>query len=220
MERAVAIVDYGMGNLRSVAKACARAGFAAEPTSSAETIRKAPGVILPGVGAFAAAMENLERSELLPAVREAAEAAAAGGRPFLGLCLGQQLLFDESEESFEGGRLPRGLGILPGRVVRFGPGLKVPQIGWNTVRFRRSHPLVDGLDDGSCFYFVHSYYVAPADPETVLATTEYGVSFASGVAKGNAVGLQFHPEKSSAAGLSLLGNFGRLVRQLDKEGSW
>lgn len=207
----VAIVDYGMGNLRSVAKACAKAGFSAGPTASAEAIREAPGVILPGVGAFGAAMENLEQAGLLPVVRERALAAAAGGRPFLGLCLGLQLLFTESEERFAGAELPRGLGVFPGRVVRFTPGLKVPQIGWNTVAFAKPHPILTGLTDGSYFYFVHSYYAVPHDPDVVLTTTGYGVTFASGVARGNAVGLQFHPEKSSAAGLALLANFGRLV---------
>lgn len=218
MTRPVAIVDYGMGNLRSVAKACARVGFSAEPTERPETVRQAPGVILPGVGAFGAAMENLERTGLLEAVREAAEEAADGGRPFLGLCLGLQLLFAESEEGF-GGRNPRGLGVFPGRVVRFRPddlhtaagSLKVPQMGWNTVAVRRPHPVLQSVPEGAYFYFVHSYYVEPADPDLTLTTTEYGVTFTSGIARGNAVAFQFHPEKSSAVGLALLADFGRLV---------
>ncbi|HHW13646.1 MAG TPA: imidazole glycerol phosphate synthase subunit HisH [Firmicutes bacterium] len=207
-----------MGNLRSVAKACARAGFPAEPTDRPETVRKAPGVILPGVGAFGAAMENLEQTGLREAVREAAAEAAAGGRPFLGLCLGLQLLFAESEESF-GGRNPRGLGVFPGRVVRFraedlqtaAGNLKVPQMGWNTVSFRRGHPVLQGVPEGAYFYFVHSYYVEPADHGLTLTTTEYGVTFTSGIARGSAVAFQFHPEKSSTVGLTLLANFGRLV---------
>lgn len=209
--RAVAIVDYGMGNLRSVAKACGRAGFAAVPTASPEEIRRAPGVILPGVGAFGAAMENLGRAGLVEPVREAAREALTGGRPFLGLCLGLHLLFEESEEAF-GGERPRGLGVLPGRVVRFPASeLKVPQIGWNTVDFKKPHPLIAGLPDGAFFYFVHSYYPVPAEAEAVLATTSYGTTFTSAVAQGNAAACQFHPEKSSAVGLSLLANFGRLV---------
>ncbi|MDI6870173.1 MAG: imidazole glycerol phosphate synthase subunit HisH [Bacillota bacterium] len=210
-KRPVAIVDYGMGNLRSVVKACARAGFAAESTDSPEAVRQAPGVILPGVGAFGAAMENLERAGLRDPVREAAAEALAGGRPFLGLCLGLHLLFEESEESF-GGENPRGLGVFPGRVVRFKrEGLKVPQIGWNTVVFRQRHPILTGLADGSYFYFVHSYYAVPADPAAVLLATEYGATFASGVARGSLVAFQFHPEKSSTTGLALLANFGCLV---------
>lgn len=211
--RTVAIVDYGVGNLRSVAKACARAGFAAVPTSTPDDIREAPGVILPGVGAFAAAMESLERAGLTEPVREAALEAAAGGRPFLGLCLGLQLLFEESAEVFADGALPKGLGVFQGRVVRLDqPGLKVPQIGWNTVTMQKPHPLLAGLADGAWFYFVHSYYVVPADPDLALLTTDYGGVFTSAASRGNAVGLQFHPEKSSTAGLTLLANFGELVR--------
>jgi glutamine amidotransferase len=209
--RPVAIVDYGMGNLRSVAKACARAGFPAEATDSPEAVRKAPGVILPGVGAFGAARENLDRAGLTGAVQAAAAEAVAGGRPFLGLCLGLQLLFEESEENF-GGHQPRGLGVFPGRVVRFRePGLKVPQIGWNTAAVRKPHPVLAGIPDGSYFYFVHSYYAQPGDQAAVLLTSRYGNAFASGVARGNAVAFQFHPEKSSTVGLALLANFGRLV---------
>jgi glutamine amidotransferase len=206
----VAIVDYGVGNLRSVSKACAKAGFAAEPTASPAAVREAPGVILPGVGAFGAAMANLEQSGLRPVVEQAIREAMEGGRPFLGLCLGLHLLFEESEEAF-GGEAPKGLGLFPGKVVRFSTGLKVPQIGWNTVRFAKDHALLRGLSEGSYFYFVHSYYVVPADPSLALFTTDYGGEFVSGVALGNAAGVQFHPEKSSSAGLTLLANFGRLV---------
>ncbi|MGE5508790.1 MAG: imidazole glycerol phosphate synthase subunit HisH [Chitinophagales bacterium] len=208
--RPVAIVDYGVGNLRSVAKACARAGFAAQPTASPEDVREAPGVILPGVGAFGAAMANLAETGLKAAVEEAIREAMGGGRPFLGLCLGLHLLFAESEEAF-GGERPKGLGLFPGKVVRFPAGLKVPQIGWNTVRFAKPHPLLDGLREGSYFYFIHSYHVMPADPALALLTTDYGGEFVSAAAVGNAAGVQFHPEKSSSAGLKLLGNFGRMV---------
>lgn len=210
--RPVAIVDYGVGNLRSVAKACERAGFAAEPTSSPQDVRRAPGVILPGVGAFGAAMDSLKGAGLVEAVREAAAEAVSGGRPFLGLCLGLHLLFEESEEAF-GGANPRGLGIFAGRVARLaGANLKVPQIGWNTVRFAKPHPLTEGLPDESFFYFVHSYYPVPEDPGLTLARTTYGQTFTCAVAQGNAAAVQFHPEKSSAVGLALLANFGRLVK--------
>jgi glutamine amidotransferase len=208
----VAIVDYGVGNLRSVSKACARAGFAAEPTSSPAAVREAPGVILPGVGAFGAAMASLEATGLKCVVEQAVREAMQGGRPFLGLCLGLHLLFAESEEAF-GGENPKGLGLFPGRVVRFPAGLKVPQIGWNTVRFAKAHPLLTGLAEGSYFYFVHSYHVVATDPTLALFTTDYGGDFVSGAALGNAAGVQFHPEKSSSAGLTLLGNFGRMVRE-------
>ena len=199
----IAIVDYGMGNLRSVEKAIARAGVATVVTSDPAKILGARGVVLPGVGAFGACMENLESRGLAATMRE----AVASGKPFLGICLGLQLLFDESEEF---GPI-RGLGILPGKVVRFGgssfEGLKIPQMGWNRLRIRRRVAELEGIGDDPYVYFVHSYYVAPADPGLTVAATEYGVEFAAAIAWKNVFACQFHPEKSQAIGLRILENF-------------
>ncbi len=203
--RPLAIVDYGMGNLRSVQKAFEHLGHAAEVTRDPERIAGAPGVVLPGVGAFGACMENLGRFGLVEPVRQ----AITSGRPFLGICLGMQLLFEESEEFGP----VRGLGILPGRIVRFrrDPGRKVPHMGWNTIRMARRTPHLDGIDDGAHVYFVHSYYPVPADPAVIATTTPYGEEFASSVARDNVFACQFHPEKSQRIGLRLLDNFVRTL---------
>ena len=198
----IVIVDYGMGNLRSVQKAFERVGYEAVITSSPQDVRQASGVVLPGVGAFGEAMANLERCGLVEPLCE-----AAATRPFLGICLGQQLLFDSSEEM---GR-HRGLGILPGRVVRFAGSLKVPHIGWNQLHIVQPSPLLVGVADGAFAYFVHSYYVVPSDPTVIVAQTEYGVSFASIVGRGQLFGLQFHPEKSQKVGLTMLANFAAMT---------
>ena len=199
----IAIVDYGMGNLRSVEKAIARAGVATVVTSDPAKILGARGVVLPGVGAFGACMENLESRGLAATMRE----AVSSGKPFLGICLGLQLLFEESEEFGP----VRGLGILPGKVVRFaGPevdGLKIPQMGWNRLKIRRSVAELEGVGADPFVYFVHSYYVVPAEPKITVASTEYGVEFASAVASDNVFACQFHPEKSQAVGLAILENF-------------
>ncbi|HZT40542.1 MAG TPA: imidazole glycerol phosphate synthase subunit HisH [Chthonomonadaceae bacterium] len=203
----IAIVDYGMGNLRSVEKALAYVGGDPVITSDPHRIVEAEKVVLPGVGAFGAAMENLQRSGLDAAVRQVVEA----GRPFLGICLGLQLLFDESSEM---GPAP-GLGLLPGKVVRFfeqgtppeAAGLKVPHIGWNALTIRRSSRLLCGLEDGSRVYFVHSYYPQPADPGIIAATSDYGGAFCCAIEQGNIAATQFHPEKSGAVGLQILRNF-------------
>jgi glutamine amidotransferase len=198
-----------MGNLRSVQKALERVGASAEITRDPAVIARAPGAVLPGVGAFGMCMENLRRFGLVDPVRE----FVASGRPFLGICVGMQILFDESEEF---GRVP-GLGILGGRVVRFAPdpgdGLKVPQIGWNTLGVRRRAPHLAGIPDDAYVYFVHSYYAVPADAAVVAATTEYGTTFASAVWQENVFATQFHPEKSQAVGLRLLANFAGLVAE-------
>src|SRR5262245_13343823 len=204
----IAIIDYGMGNLRSVEKGVARAGYPTLVTSEPAEILSADGVVLPGVGAFGACMENLAARGLVETVHTAVES----GRPFLGICLGLQLLFEESEEF---GPIP-GLGILPGRVVRFGgralDGLKIPQMGWNRLRIRRPVAELSGVDDGAYVYFVHSYYVVPADPALSAASTEYGVEFTAAVAWKNVFACQFHPEKSQAVGLRILENFVARVR--------
>jgi glutamine amidotransferase len=201
----IAIVDYGMGNLRSVEKALQRVGGAVTVTSQAHTILQAEGVILPGVGAFGDAMDNLRQRRLLAPL----EQHIASGKPFLGICLGLHLLFEEGQEM---GR-HRGLGVLAGYVRRFPESdLKVPHIGWNQLHIRRQSPLLEGVGSGSYAYFVHSYYVVPAEASVVVATTDYGIDYASAVEHGNLLGVQFHPEKSQDVGLRILGNFVNIVQ--------
>jgi len=199
----IAIIDYGMGNLRSVQRAFEHVGAEAVVTARRETIESASAVVLPGVGAFGKAMSNLERAGLTDVIRQ----VIAQGCPFLGICLGLQLLFEESEEMGQ----HQGLSVFGGRVKRFEVGLKVPQIGWNQIHVQRASPLLEGVANGSYAYFVHSYYVAPADPGIVLATTDYEIDYASIIGQGSAFGIQFHPEKSQAVGLRILRNFTELV---------
>jgi len=198
------VIDYGAGNLRSVAIALARLGFDPLVTSQPDAVDNADVVILPGVGAAADTMSNLAQRRLVEPIRE----YIASGRPFLGICMGLQVLFSLSEE---GGEHPC-LGILPGRVRRLPDGLKVPQMGWNRVRQRCSHPIFDGIPDGAFFYFVHSYYAHPEDPSVVIGETDYGVTFPAVVAKDNIVATQFHPEKSAESGLRLYENFLRMAQ--------
>ena len=202
----IAIIDYGMGNLRSVQKGLEKVGHEAFITADPNQVAQAKGVVLPGVGAFADAMTNLIATGLDRAVLKAVN----DGKPFLGICLGQQLLFDVSEEW----GLTEGLGIFPGRVIRFPEdNLKVPHMGWNQVEIQKDNPLMEGIPDNSAFYFVHSYYVNPVDHEVILGVTDYGVRFSSYVGRDKIFGIQFHPEKSSALGLKILDNFGRMVKQ-------
>ncbi len=201
----IAIVDYGMGNLRSVFKALEKVGAEARIIDTPSGLAKARGVVLPGVGAFGQAIQNLRSGGWVEPLR----AVCAGQVPFIGICLGMQLVFESSEEMGE----HAGLGILAGRVKRFpeADGFKVPQMGWNQVRFQRPSPLLQGIPDGGYAFFVHSYYCAPADSSVVLATTDYGIEFASMVARGNVFGAQFHPEKSQNFGLKMLENFAEMV---------
>jgi len=201
MTARVAIVDYGVGNLHSAQKAFEHLGCAAVVTSDAAVIDAAPAVVLPGQGAFGTCMTNLAQAGLIEPVTRAAHS----GRPFLGICVGMQLLFDESEES------PgvRGLGIFEGRVVRFprDADLKVPHMGWNQLRIRKPAPALAQVRDGDYVYFVHSYHPLPRDPSVIATTTEYGIEFVSSVARDNVYAGVFHPEKSQRVGLSLLAGF-------------
>lgn len=201
----IVIVDYGMGNLRSVQKAFEHIGAQAIITTDADDLQTAGAVVLPGVGAFGDAMRNLRATGMDAAICGTVEA----GTPFLGICLGQQLMFETSTEMGQ----HHGLGLLRGRVLRFTDDeLKVPHIGWNQIHVRRADPLLAGIATGSFAYFVHSYYVEPSDESVVLATTDYGVDFASIVGRNGVWGVQFHPEKSQAVGLTILSNFVHLVR--------
>jgi glutamine amidotransferase len=200
----IAIVDYGMGNLRSVQKAIERIGQSAEIVTRPEQIRSASRLILPGVGAFRDAIHELDRLELVEPIREHIRSE----KPFLGICLGLQMLFDVS---YEDGEWP-GLGVLPGEVVRFPPSteLKVPHMGWNTLEPTAPIKLLEGLPQDASVYFVHSYYVVPSDESVIAARTTYGVTFTSMVARGNMFATQFHPEKSQKVGLRLLTNFAKI----------
>ena len=191
-----------MGNLRSVEKAFTSQGVNATVTRDEKVLRNADKLVLLGVGAFGYAMESLRKLGFDQLVLEAANA----GKPIIGLCVGLQMMFEEGHEF----GAHRGLGLLPGRVVKFPAGVRVPHVGWNQVEFKQSHQVFRDLPDGSFFYFVHSYYVEPADPSCVMGETEYALGFASICGRGNIIGVQFHPEKSQAAGLKLLQNFARM----------
>ena len=205
----IVVVDYGSGNLRSVAKALeavAKAGEEVRVTSEPAEVRAADRIVLPGQGAMGDCMRHLQDSGLEEAVRE-----AFATKPVFAVCIGLQMLFEESEEN-----QAKGLGIFPGRVIRFpdsamrtpaGLRLKVPEMGWNRVRQTMPHPLWAGIEDGAWFYLVHSYFAAPEDPALIAGLTTYGLPYTSAVAKGNIFATQFHPEKSAAAGLKLYENF-------------
>jgi len=198
----IAIIDYGMGNLRSVHKAFEAVGHRAVVTREAAAIKSASHVVLPGVGAFGDCMANLEHYGLVDSVRMAVQS----GKPFLGICLGLQLLFTESEEF----GLHKGLGIIPGKVRRFAadPALKVPHMGWNQVTVQRACPVFAGIPSNADWYFVHSYFVDPVEKQVAATTTTYGIPFVSSIWKDNVVACQFHPEKSQSVGLQLIKNFG------------
>jgi glutamine amidotransferase len=199
----IVIIDYGLGNLRSVRKGLERAGAAVTITREPADLAAADGVVLPGVGAFNDAMQNIK-----PFLAQLAEYVQSG-KPLLGICLGHQMLLEQSEEGGGEGRNPEGLGLIPGRVVRFPhSGLKVPHMGWNTLSIRQDHPFFRGIADGTFVYFVHSYY-AETDAAHTLASCSYGPEFAASVINdgGNVIGVQFHPEKSGETGLQMLRNF-------------
>ena len=200
----IAIIDYGMGNLRSVQKGFERMGREAVVTRDPKMILDASKVVLPGVGAFPDCMRNLEEYGLIDAVKQSINA----GKPFLGICLGLQLLFTESEEF----GISKGLDIIKGRVVRFkGPefaDLKIPHMGWNSLAIKRRPPAMQDVPEGSNVYFVHSFHVVPEDKNVIATTTNYGIDFVSSIWKDNIFAVQFHPEKSQALGLSILKRFG------------
>jgi glutamine amidotransferase len=206
----IAIVDYGMGNLRSVQKGLEKAGFEAKITSAPEVVKKASGVVLPGVGAFAECMLNLEKSGLKKVVNE----SVFSGKPFLGICLGYQLLFSYSEEN----GIHKGLGVIEGKVIRLPEKVKIPHMGWNSIIKERETPILDGIPDNSYFYFVHSYYPLPENSQIITTITEYGLDFASSITYNNIFGMQFHPEKSGSLGLKVLENFGRWVNDYSTGG--
>jgi glutamine amidotransferase len=201
----IAIIDYGMGNLRSVQKGFERTGFDAVVTRDPGAIESARGVVLPGVGAFSACMENLERFGLIEPIRK----IVRDQKPFLGICLGFQLLFSESEEFGN----QKGLDLFRGKVIGFRPGenLKVPHMGWNQIEKTKDSPFLDGLSSGDYVYFVHSFYVVPDDSSLIATTTDYDNSFVSSIATDHLFACQFHPEKSQELGLRILANFGRFV---------
>ncbi len=195
----VLIIDYGAGNLRSVANAVMKLGYKPKLTASGSDIKEAQAVILPGVGAAAPAMENLRKSGLIEPIYR----YIADDRPFLGVCLGLQVLFSSTEE----GGWHDCLGIVPGRVKRLPAGLKSPHMGWNQLQLTVRHPVFEDIADGTNFYFVHSYHAVPDDRSVILGETEYGVNICAAIAMGNLVATQFHPEKSGEPGLKLYRNF-------------
>ena len=206
----IAIVDYGMGNLRSVEKGFLRAGHTGvKVTSDPEEIRRADALVVPGVGAFRDCRANLDKLHLTGVITE----AMRSGKPYLGICLGLQILFSVSDEF----GASEGLDVFKGRVVSFpsdfsSRGLKVPHMGWNSVSYSKKPPIMSGIPDGSHFYFVHSYYVVPDDESIISGTSEYGLKFTSMIWQDNIFATQFHPEKSQTLGLKILENFGNLVK--------
>ena len=196
-------MNYGVGNLRSIRKGLEKSGAQVQITHNPTDLRSADAIVLPGVGAFAPAVKNM--AHIADVVAEAME----NGKPILGVCLGLQLLFTRSSE---GGSI-KGLDFISGDVVKLPDSVKIPQMGWNTIDFARSHPLLDGIKNHSYVYFVHSYYPQPTDPDVIVTTSEYGVRFPSMVAKKNLFATQFHPEKSSKTGLTMLKNFVGIVKR-------
>jgi len=196
-------VNYGVGNLRSISKGLEKSGAQVQITHNHNDLRNSDAIVLPGVGAFAPAVKNME-----PITDVLAE-TMNNGKPILGICLGLQLLFTLSNE----GGLIKGLDFIAGQVVKLPETMKTPQMGWNTIDFAMYHPLLDGVKDHSYVYFVHSYYPQPTDPDVIVTTTDYGLRFPSMIAKKNLFATQFHPEKSSKTGLMMLNNFVKIVKR-------
>lgn len=200
----IAIVDYGMGNLRSVENALDFLGIESIITSDKETIFNSDGIILPGVGAFPDAIDNIKEAGLDKVLKEAVNK----GKPLLGICLGMQLLFEESDEV----KLSKGLGFLKGRIEKLNIDLKVPHMGWNSLNMEKESPILNGIEKGSHVYFVHSYYAVRGEEGILNAYADYGVKVPGVVSKGNVYGIQFHPEKSGEVGLRMLKNFGEMIK--------
>lgn len=199
----IAIVNYGMGNLRSVQKAFETVGYEAIITHEREQIKKAKAIVIPGVGAFHDAMNNLKKLGLEEVIAEEIKT----GKPFLGICLGMQVLFSHGYEVEKSD----GLNIISGDIVKIPEGNKIPHMGWNNLNIKKETSILNGVEPGTYFYFVHSYYAKPQNDENVIATTNYGVEVPAVVQKENVIGIQFHPEKSSTSGLNILKNFGELI---------
>ena len=200
----IAIIDYEMGNLRSVEKAFARMGYDARVTDRIQMVKDAAALVIPGVGAFPDAMDNLEKKGLIQVIRQ----EAASGKPILGICLGMQVMF---EKGFEGAER-EGLGLLNGTIRRIPPGLKIPHMGWNQLSFYQDCPVLQNVENNTFVYFVHSYYASDVKQENLAASTEYGIMIPAVVQKQNMIGLQFHPEKSSDKGLQMIKNYGELSK--------
>jgi len=199
----IALIDYGVGNIRNVYRAMTEIGLEVEITRDPAVVNESRAIILPGVGAYRDAMDNLQSTGLIPTLEENIKK----GKPLLGICLGMQLLF---ESSTEGGDY-EGLGWLKGRIVRFEPGLKIPHMGWNRLNLERPDPITANLGEDPTVYFVHSYYLETEDPTMILATAEYGIAVPALIRKDNLIGMQFHPEKSASTGLRLLQNFKEMI---------
>lgn len=211
MCKTTVVLDSGSANLNSIGKALEKTSVNVVVSDNPEVITAADGVVFPGVGAFEHAISRLHEKNLVETLLR----CIAGGKPFLGICLGMQLLFSTGEEG-AAGDVPvpaNGLNVIPGRVKRFPAGLPVPHVGWNMVLPHRPHPLFEGLDSGAYFYFTHSYFVEPLEPADFLAATGYGLPFCSAIARNRLMGVQFHPEKSGPAGLRLLRNFGKIIAE-------
>jgi len=198
----IAIIDYEMGNLKSVEKAFAKMGYDARVTDRIQVVKDAKALVIPGVGAFPDAMDQLERKGLIDAIRQ----DAVSGKPILGICLGMQVMF---EKGFEGNER-EGLGLLKGTIQRIPPGVKIPHMGWNQLSFHQISPVLNGVENNTYAYFVHSYYADDVQKEDLVATTEYGIQIPAVVQRKNIIGLQFHPEKSSDKGLQMIKNYGEL----------
>lgn len=199
----ILVVDYGMGNLRSVSKALEKVGFSVKISSDPEEVKKANAIVLPGVGAFKDAVKNLRRMGLYGEIIRHMEK----GKPYFGICLGLQLLFEKSYEFGES----EGFGVVEGEVVLLPPSVKVPHIGWNQLWKKKPSSMLEGIRDGEYFYFVHSYHVVPKRKDLILTTTDYGIDFVSSIEYENIFAVQFHPEKSQKAGLKILENFRRRI---------
>jgi len=200
----IALIDYGVGNIRNVYRALKECGLDVQVTSDAAEVNQSRAIVLPGVGAYRDAMENLRRTELIPVLEENLKK----GKMLMGICLGMQLLFESSSE----GGFYEGLSWIPGKIVRFETDLKVPHMGWNPLTVHRPDPIVSGLGPDPCVYFVHSYYLTDYAPDTLVASAEYGIAVPAVVRQDNIIGIQFHPEKSGRVGMQMLNNFKEMIR--------